>query len=150
MLIVGPFVGFIAAVTKGKSTRPPVVIVGAGPAGLACLSVLHHRGSHHPVVLVDARSVHIDQTRLHEAAQGNVEGIASDLQAIADRYGARYVRARMDLRMQALREAQRSASVMIEGQRVGFSQLVVATGSRPAPAAPHGARDIAALRCEPA
>lgn len=125
--------------------RNPIIIVGAGPAGLACLSVLHRLGVDCPVVLCDVRDTHLDQTRLHEASQGE-RAIEMPLDEIAHCFSARYEQVRVDLGNGILREADSTGTLRIGNRSEAFSALVIASGSAPRPPAPSAGRDVKGLR----
>ena len=126
----------------------PVIIVGAGPAGLACLSVLHRRGIDCPVVLCDQRETHLDQTRLHDAWRGD-RSVATPLKDIARRYDAGFELGCANLSEDALRQADATREVVIGDKARPFTALVIASGSVPQPKAPQHARDLTDLRDRP-
>lgn len=127
---------------------PPVIIAGAGPAGLACLSVLRRRGIDCQVILCDQRERHLDQTRLHEAWRGD-RSVATPLKDIVKRYDAEFELGCVNLSEDALRQADATRQVVIGDKARPFTALVIASGSVPRPKAPRHGRDLTDLRDRP-
>lgn len=105
--------------------RPPVVIVGAGFAGLACAKALGAAGV--PATLIDRQNYHLFVPLLYQVATAALSpaDIAQPIRRILRRYPSVEV---LLGEVQAV-DAQRREVVLDGGQRLAYSRLVLATGS---------------------
>lgn len=105
-----------------------VVVIGGGYAGLMA-AFRAAREKRAEVTLVDPKPVFVQRIRLHERLAGGRPETIPYPRLLA-RAGVRFVQGRADGLDIARRE------VGVGGERLGFDQLVLALGSRTAPAVP--------------
>lgn len=110
----------------GARRRPRVVIVGVGFAGLAAARALAKADAE--VVLVDRRNYHLFQPLLYQVATAGLSpaDIAWPIRAIL----ARQANASVRLGRAVGVDAARREVLLEEGRRLGYDQLVLATGAR--------------------
>jgi NADH:ubiquinone reductase (H+-translocating) len=114
-----------AAATEAPPARPRVVIVGAGFGGLWTARALADVAC--DVTVIDRRNYHLFQPLLYQVATAGLSPaqIAAPIRAILrDQENARVLMARV-----VGVDAERREVVLEEG-RVGYDQLVLATGAR--------------------
>jgi NADH dehydrogenase len=113
------------------ATVPPkVVIVGGGYAGMAALVTFYRHCPSAEVTLVDPRSDHFKITHLHERFRDPTARIKVPFEVLARRFGFRHVRAAVDFDGETLRRWQIDRHLTIDGQRLPFDYLLLATGTK--------------------
>ncbi|XSG86104.1 MAG: NAD(P)/FAD-dependent oxidoreductase [Methylohalobius sp. ZOD2] len=111
--------------------RPKVIILGGGYAGLATLVALHERCPGADMTWVDPHSAHIKRTRLHELIRHPGGRCQIPFRDFERRFGCRHLQAEIQFNEENLENWQNSKTLLLDGQRLAFDYLVIATGSRP-------------------
>jgi len=111
-------------------TPPRVVIVGGGYAGMAALVTLYRHCPSAEVTLIDPRSDHFKITHLHERFRDPTARIKIPFEVLATRFGFRHVRAAVDFDGETLRQWQIDRHLTIDGQKLPFDYLLLATGTK--------------------
>ncbi len=123
-----------------------ILVIGGGPAGLACVLGLRSHGFRGSITLVDRDDRHVLQPLLHEARSPTDERVWVPFPDVARRLGFDFVQAEPAIDLASLREAERSGRLRVGDGIAGFDRLVVAVGSSGAHAAPPGGVDLRAIR----
>jgi len=111
-------------------TPPKVVIVGGGYAGMAALVTFFRHCPSAEVTLIDPRSDHFKITHLHERFRDPTARIKVPFEVLARRFGFRHVCATVDFDGETLRQWQIDRHLTIDGQRLPFDYLLLATGNK--------------------
>jgi NADH dehydrogenase len=111
-------------------TPPKVVIVGGGYAGMAALVTLYRHCPSAEVTLIDPRSDHFKITHLHERFRDPTARIKVPFEVLARRFGFRHVCAAVDFDGETLRRWQIDRHLTIDGQRLPFDYILLATGTK--------------------
>jgi len=82
------------------------------------------------VTLIDPRSDHFKITHLHERFRDPTARIKVPFEVLARRFGFRHVRAAVDFNGETLRQWQIDRHLAIDGQRLPFDYILLATGTK--------------------
>jgi NADH dehydrogenase len=104
--------------------------VGGGYAGMAALVTFYRHCPSAEVTLVDPRSDHFKITHLHERFRDPTARIKVPFEVLAKRFGFRHLRAAVDFDGETLRRWQIDRHLTIDGQRLPFDYLLLATGTK--------------------
>lgn len=111
-----------------------IVILGGGYSAIAALVSIHRYSPATSVTLVDPGDAHVKITHLHETFRHGLNRFKVPFSRIADRFDCRHLRARVDFGESDLAEWQQNGGLPIGDEFVEFEGLLVATGTRIAPA----------------
>lgn len=120
------------AVSKDKGKTYPVVIVGAGPGGIAASIYLKRAGIEPLVFERDEIGGLLRNAHLVENYPGFPQGISG--QQLVDLFKAQLIRLRVDVRMEEVFKVTREGDVFkvaSESGDVFANSVIVATGTRP-------------------
>ncbi len=114
-----------------------VIVIGGGYAGLSCLVQLRRQNKQLGLHLVDPAEAHCKLTHLHQTLHQPLEKIRVPFRTLAERFDFRHHRAAPVFSAEDLEKWQESGLLCLDGERIPFDYLVVATGAknRPLPGA---------------
>lgn len=114
-----------------KSTRPKIVIVGGGYAGIAALIALHRYSPDAEITLIDPGTHHLKITHLHETFRYPLPDFLVPYASLEQRFGCRHIRSTLATDESMLCQWQRDRYLQVNDQQIPFDYLLVASGARP-------------------
>jgi len=106
-----------------------LVVVGGGYAGLIALITIRKKLPDARIVLIDPRDSHLLITRLHETVHGSLHDISIPYQELAKRFDFQHVRHALKIDAEKLQQWQARRFIELDGQRLDFDYLLIATGA---------------------
>ena len=121
-----------------RHTQLRILIIGAGYAGISALVTVLRYMPQAFVTVVDPRPHHLKITHLHETFRYPLEDFQMPFSLLENRYGCRHVCGELAWQMDTLRQWQNDKSIVVNGERLKFDYMLIASGSNPAPMAKPG------------
>ncbi len=113
-----------------RGTRPKIVIIGGGYAGIAALITLYRYGPDVEITLIDPGSDHLKITHLHETFRYPLSDFLVPYASLEQRFGCRHIRSTLVADESMLCQWQRDRCLQAGNQQVPFDYLLVASGAR--------------------
>ncbi|MXS85059.1 pyridine nucleotide-disulfide oxidoreductase [Nitrosomonas sp. HPC101] len=113
-----------------KSTRPKIVIIGGGYAGLAALTTLRRYSADVEITLIDPGTHHLKITHLHETFRYPLSDLQVSYTLLEQRFDCRHIRSALTIDEAALCQWQERGCLQLKEEAVPFDYLLVATGAR--------------------
>ncbi len=114
-----------------RSTRPKIVIIGGGYAGIAALITLHRYSPDAEITLIDPGIDHLKVTHLHETFRYPLSDFLVPYAFLEQRFGCHHIRSTLAVDKSMLCQWQRDRYLKVDDQQVPFDYLLVASGARP-------------------
>jgi len=114
---------------ENSSKALRLVVVGGGYAGMSALITIRKKLPKAQIVLIDPRDSQLLITRLHETVHGSLHDISIPYQDLARRFDFQHVRHALKIDAEKLRQWQEQRFIELDGQRLDFDYLLIATGA---------------------
>lgn len=114
-----------------KNRRLKVVVAGGGYAGIAAITVLRRYSPDAEITLIDPGVNHLKITHLHETFRYPLSDLLIPYAVLEQRLGCCHVRGALPLDEVTLCQWQRDRCVQVDGLKIPFDYLLVASGARP-------------------
>lgn len=121
------------SLTRNKSLRLKLIIIGGGYAGISALVTLRRQAPDAEITLIDPRPSHLIITRLHETVHRPLEKIQVPYSLLARRFNFIHKQKTVRFDEDQLESWESKKSIQLDDEILPFDYLLIATGALPNP-----------------